>query len=248
MSVDHESHPTTTHPTRNVGVAVVVIIVALALVGAGLAWGRSGAKSGTITVTGSGSVMGTPDTVTVQLGVSTTASSATLALSENNSRTNRLIASLKSHGIKPKDLQTSGLNIYQNTNQAGQVTGFTVTDDLTVTIHRVSRAGAAIDAAANAVGNGIELNGVTLSISNDSTLLAAARAKAMHNARRAASQISAAAGTHLGGVVTIIDEENQNSYVFPMFAQATAVANLKSVPIEAGTQAVSVQVKVIFSL
>ena len=230
---------------------LVVILVLLVIVGAaGVALGRSKSSApGTISVTGSGSVMGVPDTVTVQLGVQTTASTATLALSENNARTNALIAALKHHGVKAKDMQTSSLDLYTNTNNAGQVTGFTVNDTLTVTIHHIKQAGTAIDAAANAVGNGIQLNGITLSISNDSKYLAAARAKAMHNARTAASQIASAGGTHLGAVVKIVDEENTNTFVYPMFTTASAnAAALKSVPIQAGNQAVSVQVKVVFSL
>jgi len=230
---------------------LILVLVLLVIVGvAGVALGRSKSSApGTISVTGSGSVMGAPDTITVQLGVQTTAATATLALSENNAKTNALVASLKHHGVKPKDMQTSGLDLYTNTNNAGQVTGFTVDDTLTVTIHHIKQAGAAIDAAANAVGNGIQLNGVTLSISNDSKYLAAARAKAMRNARTAASQIALAGGTHLGAVVKIVDEENTNTYVYPMFATATAnAAALKSVPIQAGNQAVSVQVQVVFAL
>ncbi len=235
-------------PWTAITIIALVLLVVVAV--GGVAIGRStGSKTGTITVTGSGTVMGAPDTVTVQLGVQTTASTATAALSENNARVTALIASLKHHGVKPKDMQTSGLNLYENTNSAGQVTGFTVENDLTVTLHHLKQAGGAIDAAANAVGNGIQLNGVTLSISNDSRELAAARAKAMHNARTAAAQLTAAGGTHVGGVVKIVDEENSNSYVYPIFGTASAdAAALKSVPIQGGTQAVSVKVKVIFAL
>jgi uncharacterized protein YggE len=231
-------------PARLV-VAVVLLLIAVVAGGALGRWTYS--RPGTITVTGSGTVMGTPDTVTVQLGVQTTASSATRALNENNTRMRALIASLTRSGLKPKDMQTSNLNLYENTNSAGQVTGFTVDDSLTVTIHHLKQAGAAIDAAANAVGNGIQLNGLTLSISNDSKYLAAARAKAMNNARTAASQITSAGGTHLGGVVKIIDEENSSSYVYPIFSGASGSA-LHAVPVEAGTQAVTVQVKVVFAL
>lgn len=231
----------------NVLLAVLLLVI---VAGGGVALGRSSAhRPGTITVTGSGTVMGAPDTVTVQLGVETTASTATVALNENSARMRALIASLKRNGVTAKNMQTSGLNLYENTNSAGQVTGFTVDNDLTVTIHHLKQAGAAIDAAANAVGNGIQLNGVTLSISNDSKELAAARAKAMRNAKTAASQIAVAGGTQVAGVVKIVDEENSNSYVYPLFATASANADaLHAVPIQGGTQAVSVKVKVVFAL
>ncbi|MFI5034846.1 MAG: SIMPL domain-containing protein [Acidimicrobiales bacterium] len=249
--IDQPSRERAFGPAFAGAVAAVALVVLVAAVGVAL--GRSTKSSSgspsTITVTGSGSVMGTPDTVTVQLGVQTTASSATLALRENSARVAALIHSLITSGVKSKDMATSGLNLWEDTNSSGQVTGFTVQNELTVTIHHLKKAGTAIDAAANAVGNGIQLNGVTLSISNDSAYLAAARAKAMRNAKTAASQIAAAGGTHVGGIVTIVDEENSNSYVYPIFATATANASaLKSVPIQAGTQSVSVQVKVVFAL
>jgi len=232
---------------------VVVVVVALLVIvgGAGVALGHSTkSTTGTISVTGSGAVKGTPDTATVQLGVQTTATTATGALKENNARVRALIAALKQSGVLGKDMQTSGLDVYQNTNSAGYVTGFTVVNSLTVTIHGLNKAGVAIDAAANAVGNGIQLNGITLSISNDSKLLAAARAKAMHNAQVEASQVAAGGGAHIGHIVKIVDLENSNSYVFPMYgnAVATAAAFKASVPIQSGTQMVSVQVKVIYAL
>jgi uncharacterized protein YggE len=242
--------PVRRHFSAQFVATVVAIVLLVAVAGAGVALGRATSSTpGTITVTGSGTVMGTPDTVTVQLGVRTTAPSATAALSENNIRVRALISSLKKAGVASKDMQTSGLNLYQNTNSAGTITGYTVENDLTVTIHHIKQAGTAIDAAANAVGNGIQLNGVTLSISNNSKYLAAARAKAMRNARTAATQIATAGGSHVGGVVKIVDEENSNSYVYPIFATAQANASaLHAVPIQAGTQSVAVQVKVIFAL
>ena len=111
-----------------------------------------------------------------------------------------------------------------------------------------SKAGAAIDAAAHAVGNGIQLSGVTFSISNQSKYLAAARARAIQNAHTAASQIAKGGGTTVGSIVKLIDEENAPStgIVYP-FSSLAAAAN-KNVPIEAGTQAVSVQVKVVYAL
>jgi uncharacterized protein len=229
---------------------VVVVVLVAGVAGAGVAIGRSSPSSpGTVTVTGLGKVMGTPDTITVQLGVHTSAPTATGALEENNAKTHALTASLRRHGVAAKDMQTSGLDLYPVTNSSGTVTGFSVDNSLAVTIHRIARAGATIDAAANAVGNGIQLSGVTLSISNDSKLLAAARAKAMGNARTTAAQVAAGGGAHLGAVVRIVDQENTNSYVYPVFGAASSVPSaLRAVPIEAGSQAISVQVKVVFAL
>lgn len=224
-----------------------LVIAAIAFTGESLGHHR-GAAGATITVTGSGTVHGTPNTVSFQLGVQTVASSAASALDENNVKTKALESALLRHGLTKKDLQTSGLNIYENTGPNGNVTGFTAEDDLTVTSHDIKQSGAAIDAAAHAVGNGIQLSGVTFSISNQSSLLAAARSRAVENAHTAAAQIAKGGGTSVGSIVSVVDEENTGStgivYPYPTFA---AAAN-KNVPIEAGTQAVSVQVKVVYAL
>lgn len=251
-----DTAPATAHRPRPVAAAATALIVLVAVVaGAAVyAWGRgapSASRLGTITVTGSGMVMGTPDTATVQLGVQTTAATATLALRQNNARVEALLHALRTHGVANKDMQTSGLNLWDNTNSAGAVIGFTVSNQVTVTLHHLQTraAGEAIDAAANAVGNGIQLNGITLSISHDSALLVQARQRAIRNARAAAGQIARAGGASLGSLVSVVDLENQNSQVYPVFGATPSAANaLKSVPIEAGSQSVSVQVKAVFAL
>lgn len=232
--------------------ALAVIVVLAVVAGAGVyAWGRGGGSgpAHTITVTGSGTVMGTPNTATVQLGVQTTAPTATAALNENNVRVAALIRALKAHGVAAKDMQTSGLNLWDNTNSAGTVISFSVSNQLTVTLHHLQSAGAAIDAAANAVGNGIQLNGISLSISHDSGLLVQARQRAIRNARAAAGEIARAGGASLGGLVSVVDLENQSTEILPIFAATPAAANeLRSVPVESGSQSVSVQVKAVFAL
>ncbi|MGH9297630.1 MAG: SIMPL domain-containing protein [Acidimicrobiales bacterium] len=202
------------------------------------------APNGTITVTGSGTVQGTPDTVTFQIGVHTQDATATAALSDNNSRVVALEATLAKHGATAKDMQTSGLNIYENTYK-GAVTGFSFDDDLNVSMHGISGAGSAIDAAALAVGNGIQLYGISFSISNQSGLLAAARSRAMHDAAIEAAQVAAGANATLGGIVRVTDQENSNPGVF---ANVGGFVDAASVPLQAGRQPVSVQVTVVYAL
>ena len=223
-----------------------LVVVAVGFVGVELGHSKGGANS-TITVTGSGTVQGVPDTINFQIGVSTVNPTATAALSENDNRVRALEAALLKNGVTRKELQTSGLNIYENTNNLGAVTGFTVQDTLNVTMHKVQRAGTAIDAAAQAVGNGVQLNGVSFTITNDSSLLKAARIRAIDNARLAAGQLAKAGDTHVAGIVKITDNENQNSGVYyPPFAAGEALH--ASVPIQTGSQPVNVQVTVIYSL
>jgi uncharacterized protein YggE len=223
-----------------------LVVVAVGFVGVALGHSKNGATS-TITVTGSGTVQGTPDTINFQIGVSTVNPTATAALTDNDNKVRALEAALLKNGVTRKEMQTSGLNIYDNTNNQGVVTGFTVEDTLNVTMHKVQRAGVAIDAAARAVGNGVQLNGVSFTITNDSSLLRAARIRAMDNARLAAGQLAKAGDAHVNGIVKITDNENQSSgtYYQPI---ASGTSLRASVPIQTGTQPVNVQVTVIYSL
>jgi uncharacterized protein YggE len=251
---EHHGHWTGRGPRRGYGarglflLVFAVIIAAIAFTGESLGHHRA-AGAATITVTGSGTVSGAPNTMSFQIGVQSVATSAAGALDENNARVRALEASLQKNGIKKKNMQTSGLNIYQNTNDHGTVTGYTVQDDLNVSTHDLKNAGVALDAAAHAVGNGIQLSGVTFSISNQSKLLASARARAVKNAHTEAVQIAKGGGTTVESIVKITDQENSPStgIVYP-YAEFATAAHGSAVPIESGKQSVNVTVTVIYSL
>jgi uncharacterized protein len=234
-------------------VTVLAIVVALVIVGgigfAGAAIGRSTkGTTGTITVTGSGTVQGAPNEIQFTIGVQTTAATASGALNENDARTSRLERLLGREGVVPKNLSTSGLNIYENTNQYGVLTGFTVQDTLDVTMFNLKKAGDAIQAGARETGNGIVFNGITLSISDDSKYLAAARTRAMHAALVAAQSDASGGGASVGSIVRITDQETSTAYPQPVgYAQALNDA-AAGVPIERGQQPITVQVTVVYAL
>src|SRR5262249_29215219 len=74
--------------------------------------GRSGvvltssAAGGKITVTGTGTVSGTPNQLVLSMGVQTSASSVSTALQEANQAARRVISSLKAGGVRAADIQT----------------------------------------------------------------------------------------------------------------------------------------------
>ena len=214
--------------------------------------GSSGSYHGpTIVVAGVGEVKGTPDTVTLSLGVQTTGPTAVAALNGNNYSAAALIGTLKQKGVEPKDIQTSDLSINPNFDDHGHITGYSVSNGLTVTLHGVKGAGVIIDAAANAVGNAITFNGVQLSIGDTSSrsLIAQARAAAVKQAINHARQLAAAAGVKLGAVRTIDDTGNEVPQ--PQFFGSPAAFRADqaaAVPFEAGSQQLSVNVSVTFAV
>jgi uncharacterized protein YggE len=229
-----------------VGQMLVALLVIIALVATwALAHQRSTPRS-TISVSGSATVQGKPDTINFQIGVHTQSDTASVALSSNNLKAQALINALESHGVKKSDIQTSNLNLNQTYANNGTPNGYAVDNSLNVTMHNISGAGTTIDGAIRSVGNGATLSGVTLSISNQKALLATARARAVLEARRAADQLASAAKTHVVGLVSLVDQENQPSPLpFNSFKTAT---NPASVPVEAGSQAITVQVSVVYAI
>ncbi len=237
------------------GVVVILVVVIVAV--AGVAYGRSSKSSpATITVTGSGTVQGTPNTVSFNVGVDTTRSSAAAALAANNARVQSLEHVLMDSGVTASDLQTSNLSIYDQTNQYGTITGFSVDDTLNVTVTNANgaakgisaKAGRIIDAAAKATGNGIDFGGVSFSISNESNYLAIARARAVQSALTEATQVAKGANSSVTGIVRITDQESssQPPPLYPFAALNSDTA--RGVPIQVGRQPVNVQVTVVYSL
>lgn len=198
----------------------------------------------TVTVTGAGSVSVTPDTLTLQIGATTNAASAVAALDTNSADIARLEAVLRSAGVTSGEMQTSNLQLSANTNEHGVVTGYQASNVLTVTTHHLEGAGAVIDAAAHAVGNDVQIQGISFSRANLAPFERAARVAAVRQAAIEAAALASAAGARLGGVEKIVDE---GSPVTPV-GTASAAPVRGAVPIQPGKTSVSAQVQVVYAL
>ena len=215
--------------------------------GSGSAVLTTSAAGGKITVTGTGTVTGTPNQLVLSMGVQTTASSVSTALREANQAARRVISALKAHGVRPADIQTSGLSIQPNYSNSSQVpTGYGVSEQLTATLRDLAKAGSEIQAAVTAGGNATTVDGVSLNLTDTGKLLARARAAAIRDAQAKASQFARALGHQLGGVISVSD---QSPVPYPIFGGAAALrAAAPAVPIQPGKQQVSVQITVVFAI
>lgn len=234
-------------------VAAVVLVLGVGLAGAAIGRSSRASTPATVTVTGTGTVTAAPNTIQFSCGVQTTAPTAVAALRENDARVNRLERVLIADGVTKTDIQTSSINVWQNTNSDGVLTGFTVQDTLNVTMHSskqsgFKQAGKAIDGAVAAAGNGITFDGITLSLTNDNAQLALARARAMHNALSEADSDAHGGGTSVGSITQISDEQQSQSGPYPIGVNVFAARAAAGVPIEQGSQSVTVQLTVIYSL
>lgn len=212
------------------------------------------ASAGGITVSGTGRVTGTPDTVLVNMGLSVSAGNVSEALASANAKTDAVQKVFVSRGVDAKDLQTSGLNIYPNYTNGGSgaptITGYQVSENLSVKLRDLSKAGDTITAAVAAGGDAVRVDGVSLDLQDTSPLVSAARDRAFGAAKTEAAQYAKDAGVPLGRVVSISDVFSQNPMpVYGNFASGSGmVAAPASVPIKPGSQDVAVTVTVVFAL
>jgi uncharacterized protein YggE len=202
-----------------------------------------------ITVTGTGKVSGAPNQLALSMGVQTNGTSVAAALRQANSAVRSITAVLRRSGVAASDIQTSGLSIYPNySGSSGVPKGYQVSEQLTITLRRLSVAGGQISAAAHAGGNATVIDGVSLNLSDTSTLLASARARAVADAKAKAAAYARALGRPLGPVVSLSETPAAQPYPVPEFATPTASRAAASVPVHPGTQQLSVTVTVIFAL
>jgi uncharacterized protein len=203
-----------------------------------------------ITVSGTGTATGTPDTLALDLAVTTTAPTVTKALEEANASASAVQKSLSGHAVAAKDLQTSGLSIQAMYDNKGQsITGYQVSESVHAVVHGLARVGETITDAVSAGGNSVRVNNIGLDLGDSAPLMTQARDSAFTQARAKAEQYAKAAGTTLGKVVSITDAAVSGP-VGVRFDAASAAdkAALSPVPIQAGSQDVQVTVTVVFAL
>src|SRR5215467_9740974 len=209
------------------------------------------AQGGTrITVTGTGNASGVPNQLALSMGVQTSGTSVAAALRQANSAVRSITAVLRRSGVAAPDIQTSGLSIYPSYSaDSGIPSGYQVSEQLTITLRRLSVAGSQISAAARAGGNATVVDGVSLNMSGTSTLMASARAKAVADAKAKATAYARALGRSLGAVVSMSEATHALPFPpLPMAASASGSRTPSPVPVHPGTQQLNVTVTVVFAL
>ena len=167
--------------------------------------GRAGAtlvsavRSGRITVTGNGTVTGTPNQLTLTMGVQVNGGSVASALQQANQAVRAGSRPRCGPGRRGGRHPDHG-PVHPAQLPAGSQTpsGYGVSESLTATLTRIAAAGSQITAAVHAGGNATTVDGVSLNLTDDSGLLATARDRAVADARVRPAQYAHALGQPLG--------------------------------------------------
>jgi hypothetical protein len=181
--------------------------------------------------------------------VTARAETARQALDASNATMGRLKAALRAAGIAERDTRTSNfavMPVYERTERTAprRIAGYDATNQVTVTIHDLSRVGSVLDSMVTAGSNRVQ--GIRFRIADPAALLDQARGKAFEDARRRARIYAEAAGARLGKVL-IISEQTPRLPQPRMFS-VEAMAASNAVPVSPGTQEIAVTVSVQFAL
>lgn len=203
-----------------------------------------------ISVTGTGIVTGTPDTLSMTMGVSILRPTVQEAVDAAAERAQLLIDALKAEGVAENDIQTANYSIwpqYDYQNDTQNLRGYQVDNTLTIKIRELDRAGEIIDAATQAGGDAARVNGLRFALEDNAELLVAARQAAWEDALGKARQLADLAGVGLAAPIRIAENVSAPPIAIP-YERAPGADAAFTTPIEAGESEVTVTVSVTFGI
>lgn len=209
-----------------------------------------------IAVSGEGTTTSAPDMAILNLTVLRDATTAREAMTANNEAMAKVLEAMKKSGVEDRDLQTSGVNIQpryiypddKNGLKEPQISGYTVSNSLTVRVRDLSKVGNVLD---ESVTLGVNQGGdLTFVNDNPAATINEARKRAVTDAMAKAKTLADAAGVGLGRVIEI-NEQNRSPMPMPIARQVkmmAAAAPQDSVPVAAGENSYNVTVNVVFEI
>jgi uncharacterized protein len=200
-----------------------------------------------VSVVGSGQVTAAPDVLRVSFSVEHVAPDVAAAVAQVGERTDAVIAALREQGIEASDIATATVNVFQEFREHGRSPGYRGSHMLTATTKDLTGFGRLLNAAVNAGGNSLGLQGLQFDIEDKTELLTRARELAFRQARDKAQELAALAGYSLGSV-TSISETNRHFPMAESMPLGGAAANAStSLNITPGEHTVQVALEVHFS-
>ena len=151
--------------------------------------GNSYQTSG-IWVTGEGKVTVVPDIAVLNVGVEAQADSVAEAQSQATGAMDAILKELKASGIADKDIKTQYYSIYPSRSWSPdtgeeKLTGYRVTNMVTVKVRTVESTGSIIDAVAKAGGNYVRIDNISFTVDDPVPYQKQAREKALAENREA---------------------------------------------------------------
>jgi len=231
-------------PIRHAAVALLLAVFALPAAAQEL-------PPPSLTVTGEGHVSAAPDIAVITLAVVAEAKTAQDALASNAKDMTAVIAEVKAAGIGDRDIATSGLSVepvYSDPEKSpdgrATITGYRVSNQITVRVRELSVSGALLDAVVKAGANRVA--GIAFEIDGIEALRDQAIEAAILEAKRKADLMAKAAGVTLGPIRSL-NTSDAGMPFYRMEARAMSAAAPQT-PIMGGEQTVTVSATVVYDI
>ena len=233
---------------------IALVLFTLAMIGCVTA-ADTGA-SHVISVSGSGTVTGTPDREQISFAVQNQNADVKIAQANNALTMNNVMDALAAAGIPRAQMKTTGYTITQINQQdnngilSGPATSYQVTNTLQVTLNDTSTAGQIIDTAVNAGANQVNSIQFMLSDEQAQALRSQALAKAVANARSDANAVAAALNVSITGTQSADISQGYTPVVYSNYDSTALAAGKAAVPtpVQAGDITVTAQVTVVYTI
>ena len=208
----------------------------------------------TISVDGTSVIKAMPDRATVNISIESTAKDAKEASAQNAVVMNKIQKDIMALAITKDNIKTTNYNLYplynHKDNGSQEITGYNVSNQITVTVDNIDLVGNVIDTAINAGANSV--NSIEFSLKDPQSYKDKVLVQAINDARRKADIIAKTLGKN---VVNVVSVNSNNSYIEArtfnsmMYAKAadSAAAGASS-PIQAGDISVKANVSIVFEI
>ncbi len=202
-------------------------------------------------VSAHGEVRHAPDVATIGAGVTTQDADAAMAMRDNAARMDKVIAALRQAGIAASEIQTAGIGLQAQyawgDKQPPKITGYQASNTVNVRLHDMAKIGKVLAALVAAGAN--QIDGPNFAVDKPDAALDEARRAALAQARARAELYAQAAGLRVRRIVSISESGQSLPSPRPMMRMAAgAAAAMAAPPIEAGENALGIDLNVQFEL
>ncbi len=199
-----------------------------------------------ITVTGTAATAVVPDQAEIRIGVSVEKATAQEAWDEDAKRVKDVIDAAKTAGIKPQDIATAGVNLFQEQETVRQPDGtsrnepkgFRASHELRIRVTQLEQIGSL---TGTLISKGADrFGGVSFSVAHPEPIQDKLRGDALRDARHQAETLAAAAGVKLGRLLSV-DRPDHLVAVRPVVRARNA--GPATMDVEPGTETLSAEVE-----
>ncbi len=204
-----------------------------------------------IVVSGTGTASAEPDLARINLGVQVLSPSVGEALDTANSSLESILRVLSDYNVDESDTQTRFFNINTQYDYSGEggptVTGYQVTNELSVNVRNIESLGDLITGVVDAGGDPIRVNGISFAIEDTAALEDEALAQAIEDAKARAQRMAELSGVELGDLISV-SQAGGASPALPVALASAEFARSAPTPIRTGDLEVTIQIQALYTI